>query len=334
MKRTRSILCAVFAAGILCGFIVHDVLYKEHSKTGFAMNTAVTVKIRGGSEQLLSSVLESVWDMDKLNLSRTSEQSEVYLINSLHALYGVSDTTLSAVKIALTVGEKSAGAFDAVLGAVSDLWNFTAAEPAVPDEAELKAALAVSGSDKIKLEGSRITLAEGAVLDLGAVGKGAACDGAREVLKNSRAKSAIVSVGGSVLLYGNTKYTVGIRNPFGSDSQYAGKLKLSNTCVSTSGTYERFFYKDGVRYHHILDSASGYPVNNGVVSVTVVCSSGALSDALSTACLALGLEDGRRLAQEFGAQSIFITEDMKMYVSSGIKDAFEPDEGGAFTLAE
>lgn len=334
MKKKRIALCAVLAAGILCGFLISDVVNKEHSKTGFAMDTAVTVKIRGGSYELTDEVLERVSDLDRRHLSRTSEDSEVYAINSLHSLEDISDITVDAVNVALEVGEKSGGAFDVTLGAISDLWNFKAEQPSVPDEASVKAALALSGVDKLTLDGDDVLLEPGAVLDLGAVGKGIACDEARNILKKSRAKSAVVSVGGSVLLYGGREYTVGIRNPLGAASQYAGTLKLKDTCVSTSGSYERFFYSNGVRYHHILDTASGFPVSNSLMSVTVVCKSGALSDALSTACFALGLEDGMRLAREFDAEAVFITEDMKIYLSPGLKKAFSPDKSGEFVLAE
>jgi thiamine biosynthesis lipoprotein len=92
----------------------------------------------------------------------------------------------------------------------------------------------------------------------------------------------------------------------------------------TSGTYERFFEQDGVRYHHILDTRTGYPVQNGLTSVTIITTASIEADALSTALFALGLEEGYRLAESLaGVEAIFVTEDNEVSITSGVSEIFE-----------
>ena len=112
---------------------------------------------------------------------------------------------------------------------------------------------------------------------------------------------------------------MGIRNPETGNGE-AAVLSLDGCFVSTSGSYERFFEKDGRRYHHILDPETGYPAENGLVSVTVVAESGILSDALSTACFVLGPVEGMKLALDYGCEAVFIDSDGGITVSEGLAD--------------
>ena len=151
--------------------------------------------------------------------------------------------------------KSSGGAFDPLLGRLSDLWGFGTGNERVPDKDEINSALNGTGS-AIEINENGIKIPSGTVLDLGSVGKGIACDEVRGVLENSKIKRAVVSVGGSILLYGEgEKFTVGIRDPFSeSSTESFAVLTLPATCVSTSGSYERYFDRDGVRYHHILEN--------------------------------------------------------------------------------
>ncbi|MGN1144872.1 MAG: FAD:protein FMN transferase, partial [Acetatifactor sp.] len=137
---------------------------------------------------------------------------------------------------------------------------------------------------------------------------------------------AVISVGGSVLTYGEKpdgdSWRVGILNPFDT-SENLGYLSLTGQwCISTSGDYERFVEVDGIRYHHIIDPATGYPAQSGVSSVTVLTKDGLLSDALSTACFVLGVEKGSRLAEEFDAEVLFVDKSGEMHMSKGMEEYF------------
>ena len=170
-------------------------------------------------------------------------------------------------------------------------------------------------------------------VDFGAAGKGIALDEIKDYLETTKTKEAVISVGGSILLYGEKNFTVGIKDPEGNAGRHVAILNVGEGCVSTSGSYERFFEENGKRYHHILDPDSGYPAQSGVVSVTVVSESGILSDALSTACFVLGIEKGGALAAEYGCETVFIDENKKLYVSEGLKDKIEISDT-SYSLAE
>ena len=175
---------------------------------------------------------------------------------------------------------------------------------------------------------SSIYIEDQCTLDLGAVGKGIACDVAQNYLKQQKEVSgAVIAVGGSILLYGSkadgTNWNVAVQNPRGQDGEAMGVLSLSGTTnVSTSGDYEKYFMQNGKRYHHILDPSTGYPAESGLISVTVVSDNGLLSDGLSTACFVLGKEKGQKLLETYGAEGIFIDQNKKVTVTKGLKDKF------------
>ena len=175
---------------------------------------------------------------------------------------------------------------------------------------------------------SSIYIRDKCTLDLGAVGKGIACDVVQDYLKKQKeVGGAVIAVGGSILLYGSkadgSDWNVAVQNPRGQDGEAMGVLSLSGTTnVSTSGDYEKYFMQDGKRYHHILDPSTGYPADSGLISVTIVSDSGLLSDGLSTACFVLGKEKGQKLLETYGAEGIFIDQNKKVTVTKGLKDKF------------
>lgn len=175
---------------------------------------------------------------------------------------------------------------------------------------------------------SSIYIGDKCTLDLGAVGKGIACDVVQDYLKKQKeVGGAVIAVGGSILLYGSkadgSDWNVAVQNPRGQDGEAMGVLSLSGTTnVSTSGDYEKYFMQDGKRYHHILDPSTGYPADSGLISVTIVSDSGLLSDGLSTACFVLGKERGQKLLETYGAEGIFIDQNKKVTVTKGLKDKF------------
>lgn len=178
-------------------------------------------------------------------------------------------------------------------------------------------------------------------LDLGAIGKGAACDAALECYRQSDVKAAVVAVGGSVGLYGTKPdgqaWRVSVRDP--ADAGGLGVLDLPGGFVSTSGSYEKFFEQDGKTYCHLLDPRTGFPAESGLASVTVWCPPdmeagypGALSDGLATACFVLGLEDSIPLLEQYGAQALFVDEEGWVTVTAGLREHFTLTAEG-YTLA-
>lgn len=314
----KKILIALAVVAAVAAAAIFFASSNEVKREFFAMDTFVSAKVKGfAAKDAAGGISTLVRELDSKQLSRYTSGSEISRINS-EAETVLSDEMRDYITELLEVGKMSGGKFDIALGAVSDLWSFNDS-PRVPSTDELTEALSRSGSDKLSLSGNTLTRADGCIVDLGSAGKGIALDKVKSYLSDKKISSAVVSVGGSVLLYGKGSFNVGVRDPWGEAGRSVMTVKLDAGCVSTSGSYERCFEQGGKRYHHILDPDTGLPVENGLVSVTVISDSGLLSDALSTACFVLGAEGGAKLAAKYGCEAIFITEDKKVICTDGIK---------------
>lgn len=314
----KKILIALAVVAAVAAAAIFFASSNEVKREFFAMNTFVSAKVKGfAAKDAAGEISSLVRELDSKQLSRYTSGSEISRINS-EAEAVLSDEMRDYITELLEVGKMSGGKFDIALGAVSDLWSFNDS-PRVPSTDELTEALSRSGSDKLTLSGNTLTRADGCIIDLGSAGKGISLDKVKSYLSDKKISSAVVSVGGSVLLYGKGSFNVGVRDPWGEAGRSVMTVKLGAGCVSTSGSYERCFEQGGKRYHHILDPDTGLPVENGLVSVTVISDSGLLSDALSTACFVLGAEGGAKLAAKYGCEAIFITEDKKVICTDGIK---------------
>lgn len=322
MKKAAAVIVAIVLAA-LAAFVVYDAtLNKTVSESFFAMNTLVSAEVTGISAKEDCTEIEKIVSLlDTETLSRTAEGSEIFRLNK-NGGGEIGEKTAEYFSLLTDVCEKSGGAFDFTLGGVSDLWKF-GSNPEIPNENALADALLHSGYKKVFLDGNTVSVSDSLVIDFGAAGKGIALDEIKNHLEASKAKRAVVAVGGSVLLYGEGDFTVGIRNPEGNSGSYLAKLKTDACCVSTSGSYEQSFEENGRIYHHILDPKTGYPADNEVLSVTIVSDSGLLSDALSTACFVLGVEKGFELAEEYGARAVFVTKDKKIIARNNIEDIIE-----------
>ncbi len=328
---------------------------QEYSKIDFVMSTVLSEKIYG-TKDVTQDIKEELDKLEKEQLSWREDSSVVSQINA-DAQKGTKtklDSNMTSwVETSLELAKRSNGAFDPTIGRLTRLWNIEGDNPKVPSKQEIKNTLKDTGYTKIHLEKvesqntattkknvdkdikdntdeavSSIYIEDQCTLDLGAVGKGIACDVAQNYLKQQKEVSgAVIAVGGSILLYGSkadgTNWNVAVQNPRGQDGEAMGVLSLSGTTnVSTSGDYEKYFMQNGKRYHHILDPSTGYPAESGLISVTVVSDNGLLSDGLSTACFVLGKEKGQKLLETYGAEGIFIDQNKKVTVTKGLKDKF------------
>ena len=330
VKKTAVAVVMVIAAALV-GFLVFDgTINKEITSDFFSMNTYSTVKLKGARSDEAAEEIKSLTEkLDTEILSRTSGNSVVSVLNKNGG--GNAEKISPYLDILFDVCEKSEGAFDFTLGAVSDLWNF-GSNPVLPDEAKISEALSHSGYEKMSVTANKLVYGDkSSVIDFGAAGKGIALDEIKTVLEDKKIREAVVSIGGSVLLTGDKEFTVGIRNPEGNSGSYIAKLRITEGCVSTSGSYEQQFELNGKKYHHILDPETGYPVDNGLLSVTIISDSGILSDALSTACFVLGYEKGKALAEAYNCGAVFVTEDKKVYAENGAENHIEITDN-AYTL--
>ncbi len=182
------------------------------------------------------------------------------------------------------------------------------------------------GYDKVELNNDQIQMEPGGMIDLGAVGKGYAGDEAAQILRERGITAALLDIGGNIQAIGTkpdgSDWRVGLKDPFSGG--VLGIIQVSDVAVVTSGNYERFFTgEDGKVYGHIIDPATGHPVENGIASVSVIASEGKLCDALSTALFVMGLENAQDYwRQHRNYEMILIMEDGDIYLTEGIRDSF------------
>lgn len=325
-KKVMTAIIAVALAGVLAALVVTDILHKEPVETdkySFAMGTVITQSVF--SEKDESALCDEITDIISSledEISWRKENSDICSLNKTHSLRlsrEMKDVFLKSSQMYVD----SSGAFDITVGKVTTLWNIGEESARVPSEKEIRNALKYVDGSKVSISGDTVTIAENQFVELGAVGKGLACDRVRDYLRETDIKGAVISVGGSILLYGEKDkkgWNVAIRDPKGESSDYMAYLTLDEGCVSTSGDYERVLEKGGNKYHHIIDPKTGYPSESNLSSVTVVCESGFLSDALSTACFVLGRAEGEKLLEEYGAEGVFIDKKGIVFVTDGLKD--------------
>jgi thiamine biosynthesis lipoprotein len=235
-------------------------------------------------------------------LSKYLPESEVARLNQT-GKQKVTPETFSLIKKAVEFYRLTNGAFDITVGPLVDLWGFSRRDFKVPSDEQIRAALALVGSDKIILaeEDNLVTFAiAGMQIDLGGIAKGYGLDCAVKKLKENNIRSCLINAGGQVYGLGDkfgTSWKVAIRQV--NHPAITGSLSLRDQSASTSGNYEQFFIDGGKRYSHILDPRTGYPADNQIDSVTVITSSAQEADALSTAIFVLGENNSRKLLEKF-----------------------------------
>jgi thiamine biosynthesis lipoprotein len=321
----RALIAILVCLSIIVGIVVFDFAKnnREYQTTAVAMGTVINVRVFGSEgEAIAHDIKDNISETEKALLSRTEDDSDIYRINeAAGTAVSVSTETVSIISDALEVSKDCDGVFDITIGEITKLWGFGTDDQRLPSDDEINSHLSDVAYSSVELTDTTIRIAEKQSLDLGAVGKGAACDRVRVLLAYSPANSAVVSVGGSLLLYGKRSFNIGIVNPENDQASLAS-LKLSDTCISTSGNYEKFFTRDGKTYHHILNATTGYPANSALSSVTVICHSGVLSDALSTACYILGYHSSLALLEKYEAEAVFVYKDKTIRLTEGIEKNF------------
>lgn len=285
---------------------------KPHSAVGYACDTVITITAYAPQEAV-DATLKICTDYDRV-FSKTAEGSDIWNLNHANGVpVEVQPETADLLRLAVEIGEASGGAFDVTIAPASALWDFRSETPVLPDADALRAAAARVDYRNILIEGNTVTLINGAELDLGAIAKGYIADRVAEYLRGEGVTAACINMGGNVVTIGSkpdgSAWTVGVRDPNGAPDQSKAVLELTDASAVTSGTYERGFDLNGVRYHHLLDPKTGWPVQNGLASVTIVGNRSDICDALSTACFVLGEQDSRPLLEAYGVRAIFLYSD-------------------------
>lgn len=336
MRRLLSGLLVVCLVAGLTGCSMESQQSNENnfspaSRDFFAMNTYIRLEAYGdGAADALAQAQERMEELEGL-WSVTDENSEIYAVNhSGGQPISVSDDTAAVVSFALDMAEETGGALEPTIYPVLTAWGFTTGEHHVPEPEEIDKLLTSVDYQSVSLNGNTIQLEPGMMMDLGAVGKGYASDEIASLLRKSGITSALLNLGGNILMIGSKPdggdWRLGLQDPF--ENGTIGVLTASECAVVTSGNYENYFTaEDGTTYGHIIDPATGYPVDNDLAAVTIVAQDGKLCDALSTSLFVMGADAAIGYWQEHpGFEMILITQDRQILITDGLDGQFSLDE--------
>ncbi|MGE5839392.1 MAG: FAD:protein FMN transferase [Deltaproteobacteria bacterium] len=303
-------------------------LYRNHleKQTRFMMDTYVTV-LAVGPEKKTSRAIDLALDrMQEIDIkfNHLNPKSQVYAFN--HRNEPITDQEIvEVIRVALEIARATGGAFDITVAPLVELWGFYGPSHRVPDEQEIKACLTRVGYQYLTLEPSRVGKSKADVsIDLGGIAKGYAVSQAAKALKEQGVSSALIDAGGDVFALGKKGgglWKVGIRNPRGED--LLGYVEVENLAVMGSGDYERFFEKDGKRYHHIFNPKTGYPTE-GVVGTTIIHEDPVLANAWSKPIFVLGPERGLEVVERIpGMEALVVRSSGEVLYSRGLKHALQ-----------
>lgn len=315
----------------------------EISRTDFVLGTVCSVRlIEGGSTKTADEIFQRLAQIED-RMSANKDGTEIAAINAAAGKQAVkvSEDTFYVISKGIEYAKLSQGMFDISVGPLSKLWNIGTDYAAVPPNSEIASALKLIDYRKIELDAKNFEVrlaTAGMRLDLGAIAKGYSADEVAVILAKHKVKAAVVDLGGNVLVYGRKKdgsaWRVGVQDPRSERGDYLGLVTGTAMTVVTSGIYERFFIENGKHYHHILNPKTGFPVDNGLVSVSIITDKSIDADALSTSVFALGLEKGMALVKSLpGVHAIFIDDKNKVYLSPGTNKIFSLSNS-AYTLSD
>lgn len=307
------------------------------AQTEFVLGTVCSVNLYNrGSAKIYNEVFSRFREIENL-MSATMPDTDVDRINNNAGIEPVSvhQEVIEVLEMALYYAELSNGAFDPTIGPLVKLWGIGSENPRIPEAAEIQEALSLVNWRDLLIDreaGTVFLRRPGMALDLGAIAKGYATDEAAQIIKKARIPGAIIDLGGNVFAYGKkdksqgnrtVTWRIGVQNPMDTRGTYIGILEVENKSIVTSGVYERYAEINGNRYHHILSTEKGYPVDNNLLSVTIIAGSSINADALSTTVFILGYEKGKELIDSINnVEALFVFADKSIRLTQGAKVLF------------
>lgn len=342
MKRTITVITLI---SLLAVSLAHAESRNPIRNEIYAMDTVISLSIYGTNASSATEDIEGeVMRLENL-LSVTDPNSQISQINAADDSVEITSEINNLLKDSLLYSIATNGALDITIAPVVQAWGFTEEAHSIPDDDKLQELLACVGTDHVLLSDTHVTLLDQAQIDLGAIAKGYTTDRIAQIMDNNGIDSGLISIGGNAYVHNckpdGSPWRIALIDPQNTDG-YAGVLSLANAFAVTSGGYQRYFERDGMRFHHIIDPSTGYPAQSGLLSVTIITGrgqsgdaygwDGAMCDALSTALYVMGEERAIEFwrESEFRFDFVLITEDGRMLISSGIEEYFDPDETAGY----
>jgi FAD:protein FMN transferase len=302
-------------------------------KQFYTLGTIIQLKVYGDNDE--KAIDEAIAKLNEIDdkMSVFKDYSEVSNINKSAGISPckVSEDTYLVIKKAVEYSKLYDGVFDPTIRPIVSLWGINTKNSKIPEASEIKSDIKLINYKDIILNDKVRSIKlkyKNQAIDLGGIAKGFAADEVKNILIKNKIENAIIDLGGNIYVLGNKTdgalWNVGIQDPLKARGEYVGIVSAADKSIVTSGNYERYFMNEGKRYHHIIDPSTGYPSENGVISVTVISDYSINGDALTTCAYVMGLDKGLKLIGSIkGTDAIFITEDKKIYATPGIKDTFK-----------
>lgn len=352
MKKRKGLFISILML-LVCGLILMlfagcsgDEELNESTKEVFAMDTYMSFTAYGqNSEQAVAEAESKVEELDyMLNSSNYAEGSdgenagvcELYQLNE-NGGGELPDDVNYLIGRALELNKLTDGAFNPCMYVIMEAWGFTSQNYRVPADEEIEELKEFTDVSALEYDSENKTLKinkRGVKIDLGGIAKGYTSTQIIDIFRAHDIESGLINLGGNVQTLGTkpdgSLWRVGIQNPEDSGN-CVGAIAVRDKAVITSGGYERYFEEDGKTYHHIIDPETCIPVENDIRSVTIVSEDGTLADALSTALFVMGKDQAEKFwekyGDEYGFEVVIIDENLDAYVSEGIINYYEPEEG-------
>jgi thiamine biosynthesis lipoprotein len=332
VSRALPILCLLIAAACAPRGEVAvppaELIERTHETMGTEVKVTLWTWNKSQAETAITSVFREFDRLDGL-MSVWKEGSDIARLNSSagERAVPVSPETREVLRIADEISQQTAGAFDVTFAALSGLWKFDTQDKdgTVPARADIVTRLPLINYRDLKVDdgaGTALLKRKGMRVNLGGIGKGYAVDRAVDILRRSGQRDFMIQAGGDMYVAGkrgDRTWRLGIRDPRGPADSIFAALELTDSTFSTSGDYERFFMKDGRRYHHIIDLRTGEPATRSR-SVTLVTDRAVFADALAKAVFILGPDEGMALIERTpGVQGVIVSAKNEVSVSSGLR---------------
>lgn len=299
------------------------------------LHTAVQLSVyHKGKEVALDEAVAYMQEMEKL-LSTNLETSDVYKVNKAAGKEAVKvdERTFNVVQKAIEMSQISDGKFDVTIGAITNLWRIGDSQyQNKPADEQIKDRLPLINYKDVTLDSSNHTIKlekEGMVMELGGISKGFIADEVKAIFEKHGITTAIINLGGNVVVMGTSPnydsgWNVGVQDPDAVRGTVIGSVSVKNTSVVTSGIYERYVEVDGVKYHHIMDPKTGYPLENNILGVTVITSQSIKADGHSTVLFLMGIDEALNYVNsQEDLEVVFIDKNKGVHLSDGLKGKFE-----------
>ncbi len=322
-----GVLAVILLAG--CGSVRSSELPVVVKRTQMQMGTLVSITAVAPTREIAQAAIEAGFhEIKRLEqvLSTWIATSELSLVNAAagHQPVAIGPETLELVVRSLEMAALTEGGFNIAVGPAVEAWSVTERQH-IPSPAELQSLKPLVDWTTIQIDRQARTIflpKPGMRIDVGGIGKGYAADRAVDVMKRAGARGGVVALSGDIKTFGDLPgmqgFPVGIRHPRQEDAM-AAMVDLKNEAISTAGDYERYFERDGIRYHHILDPRSLQPARK-CQSVTVIAAEGTVADGLDTGIFVLGPERGMALVERLSdVEAVIIDDQGEMTVSSGLR---------------